>query len=353
MIVLKKPVRPAPVGAPPAKSWASACVASSAGRKTRGCAATHARPPALGAPRRTSFRRPNGLKLLEVANRPECADKPPSQIVPALADQGLYLASESTFYRVLKTEEQLTHRGKRAPAKAHRPEPLQASGPHQVWSWDITYLATTVRGVFFYRYLYLDLYSRKIVGCEVYAQESAEHAAETVRKACAHEGIAPAQLTLHSDHGSPMKGATMLAPLQRLGILASFSRPLGRATITPTPKLSSRPSSTTRATRIGLSTACRKPAPGSPTSWPGTTNSTAIARSSSSRPPSVIAVRTSPSSPTVTPSTNPPGTTDPSAGPVPPGTGTLSAPLSSTLNRPLCERSAIDPKPHDWTRHLA
>jgi transposase InsO family protein len=164
-------------------------------------------------------------QILEVANRPEFADRAPSQIVPALADQGRYLASESSFYRVLRAANQLTHRGKAKAPTRQRPAPLQASAPNQLWSWDITYLATTVNGVFFYLYLLLDVFSRKIVGWEVYASESAEQAAEVFAKTHRREGIAGQALVLHADNGSPMKGATMLATLQRLGVMPSFSRP--------------------------------------------------------------------------------------------------------------------------------
>jgi transposase InsO family protein len=164
-------------------------------------------------------------EILRVANQPEFAHRSPHQIVPALADQGRYLASESTFYRVLRAADQLARRGRaKAPARA-RPAPLVATGPHQVWTWDITYLATTVRGVFFYLYLIMDLYSRKIVGWEVYDRECAEHAASIFRKAHLRVGIPAGTLTLHSDNGSPMKGSTMLATLQRLGVVPSFSRP--------------------------------------------------------------------------------------------------------------------------------
>jgi transposase InsO family protein len=163
--------------------------------------------------------------LLSVANQPEFAHLCPHQLVPALADQGRYLASESTFYRVLRAADQLARRGKpKAPARA-RPEPLVATGPNQVWTWDITYLATTVSGVFFYLYLIMDIYSRKIVGWEVYATQSAELAADVFRKAHLREGVQADALVLHSDNGSPMKGATMLATLQRLGVIPSFSRP--------------------------------------------------------------------------------------------------------------------------------
>jgi transposase InsO family protein len=164
-------------------------------------------------------------QILDLANEPQFAHLPPSQIVPALADQGRYLGSESSFYRVLNEAGQLAHRGKAKAPTHRRATPLQASAPCQLWSWDITYLATTVRGVFFYLYLIMDVYSRKIVGWEVFATESAEQAAEVLRKACLREGIAGNSLVLHSDNGSPMKGATMLSTLQRLGVMPSFSRP--------------------------------------------------------------------------------------------------------------------------------
>jgi len=164
-------------------------------------------------------------EILAIANQPRYAHLPPGQIVPDLADQGRYVASESSFYRVLRSAEQLSPRG-RAKAPTHqRPDPLQASAPNQLWSWDITYLPTTVKGLFFYLYLFIDLYSRKIVGWEVYAEESAEHASSIFRKTYLREGIAGQELTLHSDNGSPMKGATMLGTLHKLGVATSFSRP--------------------------------------------------------------------------------------------------------------------------------
>ena len=145
---------------------------------------------------------------------------------PALADDGIYVASESSFYRVLRDAEQLQHRGKaRAPRPVTKPTGYQATAPNEVWSWDITYLATTMLGVFFRLYLVMDIYSRKIVAWEVYETETAEQAAVVIRKACLAEGVSRHQLVLHSDNGAPMKGATMLATLQRLGIIPSFSRP--------------------------------------------------------------------------------------------------------------------------------
>jgi transposase InsO family protein len=164
-------------------------------------------------------------QILSIANSEEFARMPPTQIVPALADQGRYIASESSFYRVLKQAGQLAHRGKAKAPRHQRPSPLQASAPNQLWSWDITYLPTTIRGVFFYLYLIMDVYSRKIVGWGVFETESADHAASVFRKTHLREGIAGNALVLHSDNGSPMKGATMLATLQRLGVIPSFSRP--------------------------------------------------------------------------------------------------------------------------------
>jgi len=164
-------------------------------------------------------------QILDLANAPAFAAMPPSQIVPVLADQGRYLASESSFYRILRAADQLAHRGKAKPPSRQRPLSLQASAPNQLWSWDITYLATTLQGVFFYLYLILDVFSRKIVGWEVYASESADQAAKVFRTAYLRECVAGEDLVLHSDNGSPMKGATMLATLQRLGVMPSFSRP--------------------------------------------------------------------------------------------------------------------------------
>ncbi len=164
-------------------------------------------------------------QILDIANTAQFASMPPSQIVPALADRGLYLASESSFSRILREADQLAHRGKAKPPTRQRPAPLQASAPNQLWSWDITYLATTVKGMFFYLYLIMDVYSRKIVGWEVFETESAEQAAGVFRKTHLREDIRADSLVLHADNGSPMKGATMLSTLQRLGVMPSFSRP--------------------------------------------------------------------------------------------------------------------------------
>jgi putative transposase len=164
--------------------------------------------------------------VLDTCNSKAFESLPPSQIVPRLADQGRYLASEASFYRILRAAGQQHHRGRARPP-AHRPPPTshRARGPCEVWSWDITWMPGPIRGVFFYLYLILDIFSRKIVGWEVQERESAEHAADLVRKAVWAEGCVLRPLVLHADNGSPMKGATMKATLERLGVIASYSRP--------------------------------------------------------------------------------------------------------------------------------
>ena len=165
-------------------------------------------------------------RILKTANEPAYAHLPPSKIVPTLADEGRYIASESSFYRVLKAENQLKHRERSKPAKkVNKPEALTATGPNQIYSWDITYLPTVVKGVFLYLYLVMDIYSRKIVGWQVHEEESSALAADLMTDICQREAIQRQQVVLHSDNGSPMKGATMLATLQELGIMPSFSRP--------------------------------------------------------------------------------------------------------------------------------
>ena len=169
---------------------------------------------------------PERERLLAVANSDEFGSLPPSQIVPILADRGQYIASESTFYRILRAENQLKHRGAERPAqRRHKPRALCATAPNQLFSWDITYLSTQIRGIYFYLYLFMDIFSRKIVGWQIYDAESGDLAGEVMRDICVREAIAPDQVVLHSDNGSPMKGASMLATLQALGVAPSFSRP--------------------------------------------------------------------------------------------------------------------------------
>ena len=161
--------------------------------------------------------------ILDTVNMPEFADKGPKQIVPILADRDEYIGSESTIYRVLHEQGLLNHRQKSKPRKSSEPKRYAADGPNQIWTWDITYLPMNVKGLFYYLYLIIDIYSRKAVGWDVYETQSDEFASQVADKSVLREKQSPS--ILHSDNGSPMKGYTMLATLQRLGIKTSFSRP--------------------------------------------------------------------------------------------------------------------------------
>lgn len=163
--------------------------------------------------------------LVAIANSPEYRDQPPSQIVPRLADLGCYLCSESTMYRILHENDMVQHRGASRPQTHAKPDALIATKPNQIWSWDITFLRSNVRGQFYYLYMFMDIYSRKIVGFDVFAEQTAELAAQVVSQAYCAESVRAGDVILHSDNGGPMKGSTMLATLQMLGIVPSFSRP--------------------------------------------------------------------------------------------------------------------------------
>lgn len=184
------------------------------------------RPEALRPVPANKLRQEERAAVLALCHEPAYASLPPGQIVPRLADEGHYLASESSFYRMLREANEQQHRGRaRAPRPTADPPRLCAQAPCQVWSWDISWLPGPVKGLFFYLYLIVDLYSRKIVGWEVYECESATYAAEVVRRAVLAEQVIDQPMVLHADNGSPMKGETLLATLYRLGISASYSRP--------------------------------------------------------------------------------------------------------------------------------
>ena len=165
------------------------------------------------------------MLVVAVVSSPWFRDLSPSQIVPILAESGVYIGSEATFYRILREQKLLAHREAAQPGRYSRPTEHVATGPNQVWSWDITYLRSSVKGQFYYLYLVVDVFSRMIVGWAVHEEESSELASALITEACLREGVDPEELILHSDNGGPMKGATMLATLQWLGIVPSFSRP--------------------------------------------------------------------------------------------------------------------------------
>jgi len=163
-------------------------------------------------------------RIRVVACEERFKDRTPYEIVAILLDEGTYLASVSTVYRVLRAAGLIHHRGNSRPGhKTGRPEELKATGPNQVWCWDITYLPTQVRGVFLFAYMILDVWSRKVVGWEIHAEESAA-LAEALFKRLARE-MKLDGVRLHADNGNPMKGTTLLFTLYMLGVLPSFSRP--------------------------------------------------------------------------------------------------------------------------------
>jgi putative transposase len=191
-----------------------------------------ARPDGDDQRRGPQHRPPNALsvaeeaKVVAVMTSPRYSGLSPKQVVPRLADEGQYLASESTMYRLQRRLG--LRRGRRAMTRTHVTRATtvhEAVAPNQVWSWDITWLPTTLRGRYFYLYLILDVWSRRIVGWEVHEREGADEAAALIRRTCDRAGIDPKGLVLHSDNGKPMRGSTMVSTLQWLGIVPSFSRP--------------------------------------------------------------------------------------------------------------------------------
>ena len=164
-------------------------------------------------------------EILNVINQPEYSTLTPYQIVPTLLDLGQYIASESTFYRVMREDHQLQHRGKGTAVQRQKPQPLKAAGPNEIYSWDITYLLSSIKGQYYYLYLVMDIYSRKIVGWQVHDCESSAHAADLIEDIVHREKIDKNQLVIHSDNGGPMKGATLRAKMIDLEIMPSYSRP--------------------------------------------------------------------------------------------------------------------------------
>lgn len=164
-------------------------------------------------------------KIIEIATSKEYQDDTPWSIVAKLADKGEYIASESSFYKILKEKKLLAHRGRSKPPERRKPQALVADGPNQIWSWDITYLKTSIKGKYFFLYLFMDVFSRKIVGFDIKEEEGMKHSSKLIEEICKNERIEKGKLVLHADNGGSMKGATMLATLEKLGVAPSFSRP--------------------------------------------------------------------------------------------------------------------------------
>lgn len=151
-------------------------------------------------------------------------DDNPHVIHAKLLDEGIYVASVSSFYRVLRERGLLRHRSESRPAQWRgKPEQLKATGPNQVWSWDVTYLPTRVKGMYLFLYMLMDVWSRKIVAWEIHDRESEEYARDFFSRVAARENLEGVRL--HSDNGNAMKAQTVLILLYSLGIGPSFSRP--------------------------------------------------------------------------------------------------------------------------------
>lgn len=164
-------------------------------------------------------------KIIKACNQPEYTDLTPGQIVPKLADKGEYIASESSFYRVLKEAKQNT---KRVAVKNPNKKSINthiATAPNQVWTWDITWLPGGIKGHYYKLYMIVDIFSRFIINWEIHEEESQIHAQELVKKAVFKHGVFNVPLVLHSDNGSPMKAQDFQNLLIRLGITKSYSRP--------------------------------------------------------------------------------------------------------------------------------
>jgi putative transposase len=164
-------------------------------------------------------------KVLSVLHSEPFRDLPPAQVVVRLADEGKYLASERTMYRLLAAENESRRRDSARRPVSRSPRRHIATAPNQVWCWDITLVPRTIKGSFFFVYMVIDLFSRRVMGVEARETESAEVAAQMIRRLCLEQNVDSSKLVVHSDNGSAMKGQTMLATMRWLGITPSFSRP--------------------------------------------------------------------------------------------------------------------------------
>jgi putative transposase len=204
-------------------------------RKGDGLAHGDRRPDAIRPAPSHALTEEERARIVELANEPRFAETPPARIVPVLADEGVYIASESSFHRVLRAHGQMNRRGRARPPRRSRPPTTHiATRPGAVWCWarehateGVTFLPASVQGRWFYLYLILDLYSRKIVGFEVHDTDSADHAAHLARRTALAEGVhaMPVKPVLHGDNGATLKATTVLAMLHWLGIEPSYRRP--------------------------------------------------------------------------------------------------------------------------------
>lgn len=185
-------------------------------------------PAAVAAPRR---RPPLALSeheqrvVLDVLNSPRFVNCAPAAIHAQLLDEGRYIASVRTMYRLLQSCAAVRERRNQLRHPEYAKPELLAVTPNQVWSWDITKLKGPVRGTCFHLYVILDIFSRYVVGWMVAEKESAELAEQLIADSAMKENITPGMLTLHADRGSSMRSKPVATLLADLGIAKSHSRP--------------------------------------------------------------------------------------------------------------------------------
>jgi putative transposase len=166
-------------------------------------------------------------QILEVLCSKRFDDLAPAQVFHTLLDEGMYLCSVRQMYRLLEEHGLLFERRRGGHARRGLyPVPrLEATAPNQCWTWDITRLPGAARGVAYFLYTMVDIFSREVVGWTVATRESELIACELIDKSCQREGINPEQLTLHADRGAPMIAHSMAELLDDLGVHKSHSRP--------------------------------------------------------------------------------------------------------------------------------
>jgi putative transposase len=165
------------------------------------------------------------IQVRQTLNSERFADRAPRQVYAALLDEGQYLCSWRTMYRLLAAHDEVRERRDQRRHPIYQKPELLATAPNQVWSWDITKLRGSVTWTYFYLYVLLDIYSRYAVGWLIAERESAALAELLVAKSCAKQGIVRNQLTLHADNGAPMRSQSLALLLSDLGVTASHSRP--------------------------------------------------------------------------------------------------------------------------------
>jgi putative transposase len=162
--------------------------------------------------------------VLDTLHLPEFVDQPPTEVYATLLERGIYFASIRTMYRVLAEAGETRERRNQRPAHVHAMPSLTATAPNQVWTWDITKLATLQKGVFLMAYVIIDLFSRYVVGWMVATKECQHLAAQLFAETIGRHGVEPG-LQVHADRGSAMKSDTLAQLLASLGATRSFSRP--------------------------------------------------------------------------------------------------------------------------------